>query len=213
MPRATRKVKPSLTWSPDQQHPEPEVEGFCNDLAAGVAASEAFVASFDAALDGVDPESSSVRARAHRLSRRSDVEARVLHLRKARSAPVETLSESDLHRLMGEVTDTLADAHRAAAEAGAPSQHLSALRKEITRHVGRSGRMRPQVEAPHDASRSKAGLLALLDMVPLCCCHDRIPEDRATETPEAVARRAAKAMAELNMYLGHGTELVHDHGA
>ena len=223
MPRTSTKSKVPLTWSPDQLHPEPEVEEFCHDLAAGVAASEAFLASFAGALDAIDAESSSVRARAHRLSKRPDVEARVLHLRKERRAPVEALSEADLHRLMGEVTDTLAEAHSAAQEAGAPSQHLSALRKEITRHVGRSGRMRPQVEVPHDASRSKAALLAMMNMVPLCRCHDRAPEDRTPETSEAVAQRTQKAMDELNRYLGHAAhiapeareraETAHDHGA
>lgn len=208
MPRPSANAKVPLTWSPDQPHPEPETEEFCQDLAAGVAASEAYLASFAGALEGIDAESSSVRARAHRLSKRPDVEARVLYLRKERRAPVEALSEADLHRLMAEVTDTLADAHRAAEEAGAPSQHLSALRKEITRHVGRSGRMRPQVEVPHDASRSKAALLAMLDLVPLCRCHDRAPEDRTPETPEAVAQRTQKAMDELNQFLGRDAHVA-----
>lgn len=203
MPRASSKAKAPETWSPDQLHPEPEVEEFCQDLAAGVAASEAYLASFAGALDGIDAEASSPRARAHRLSKRPDVEARILHIRRVRRSPVERLSEADLHRLMGEVTDTLADAHRAAEEAGAPSQHLSALRKEITRHVGRSGRMRPQTETLYDGSISEAALRAVLDMVRLCRCHGRAPEDRSPETPEAVAQRTKEAMDELSEYLGH----------
>jgi len=198
--------KPPPTWVPEQPHPEPEVEEFCQDVAAGVAASEAYLLSFETALDGIDAESSSVRARAHRLSKRPDVDARVLHLRKSRRARVEPLSGADLHRLMSEVTDTLAEAHRAAEEAGAPSQHLSALRKEITRHVGRSGRMRPPATIPLDGSRAKAGLATLLEALPLCSCTDRAPEERISEAPKEVVKRREVAMAELADFLDEETK-------
>lgn len=190
--------KPPLAWSPDQPHPEPDVEEFCKDVATGLAASDSFILHFEGALEGIDPDSSSVRARAHRLQRRPDVEARVLAIRKARRKPVEALSEADLSRLMAEVTDTLSEAHAAAEEAGAPAQNLSALRKEITRHVGRASRMRPQTSVPFDASGVNRSLVELLGAVSLCNCHDKA---QTPEDPSSIAQRGVLAMVELEAFL------------
>lgn len=192
------KAPPS--WSPDQPHPEPAVEEFCADLATGLAATDSYILHFEAALEGIDPDSSSVRARAHRLQRRPDVEARILHIRMARRKPVEALSEADLSRLMVEVTDTLAEAHRSAEEAGAHSSDLAALRKAITTHVGRAGRMRPAQAVPFDASGVHKNLVEMLGAVPLCACHEN-PHPRASEDPEAIDQRGAAAMAELSQFL------------
>ncbi|QFS83678.1 hypothetical protein [Roseivivax sp. THAF197b] len=63
--------------------------------------------------------------------------------------------------------------------------------------------MRPQTETLYDGSISEAALRAVLDMVRLCRCHGRAPEDRSPETPEAVAQRTKEAMDELSEYLGH----------
>ena len=154
-------------YDPTQPHPEEETEAFCHDLAAGRVATESYILHFAGALDGIDANASSARARAHRLSRRSDVEKRVIELRKQRRQPVEAISEDDLHRLMVEVTDTLAKAHSAAQDAGAAPQQLSALRKKITRHVGRSGRMRAPAAALHDATEANADIASVLAAVPL----------------------------------------------
>lgn len=190
--------KPPPTWNPSQPHPERAVEEFCKDLATGLSATDSFILHFEQALDGIDASSSSVRARSHRLSRRPDVEARILAIRKARRKPVEALSEADIHRLMEEITEVLSAAHASAEEAGAPPQSLSGLRKEITRHVGRAGRMRPPAAAPFDASSLKTGLAEMLEALPLCSC----PE--ATKTPEdpvSVAQRGEGAMIELAAYI------------
>lgn len=189
--------KPPLTWSPDQPHPEPAVEEFCKDVASGLAATDSFILHFEDALEGIDAKS-SVRARAHRLQRRPDVEARILAIRKARRKPAEALSESDLRRLMDEVTATLSEAHAAAEEAGAPSQNLSALRKEITRHVGRASRMRPQTSVPFDASSVNRSLVGMMGAVPLCTCHDKA---QTPEDPSSIAQRGAQAMVELEAFL------------
>lgn len=199
--KASKSATPPLTWEPALPHPAHEVEAFCQDLAAGRAATDSFVRHFDSALDGIDTDASSVRARAHRLSRRPDVEQRTIQIRKQRGRPVEAISEVDLHRLMVEVTNTLAAAHGAAHDAGAAPQQLSALRKEITRHVGRAGRMRPRIDAPHDAAVATAGLLEVLANLPLCECVDRLPEERSDETPEAVAQRGQTVMNELGEYI------------
>lgn len=190
--------KPPLTWSPDQPHPEPAVEEFCKDVATGLAATDSFILHFEDALEGIDANSSSARARSHRLSRRPDVEARILHIRKARRKPAEALSEADLRRLMDEVTATLSEAHASAEEAGAPAQNLSALRKEITRHVGRASRMRPQTSVPFDASSVNRSLVQMLGAVPLCTCPD---EPMTPEDSTSIAQRGAQAMVELDIFL------------
>lgn len=198
--RAKAKAKAPPSWAPDQPHPEPAVEEFCTDLATGLGATDSYILHFEDALKGIDPDSSSVRARAHRLQRRPDVEARILHIRKARRKPVEAISEADLSRLMVEVTDTLSEAHRSAEEAGADASALAALRKSITTHVGRAGRMRPQQAVPFDASTVNRSLVELLGAVPLCTCHEN-PHHRVCEATASIAQRGAAAMAELEQFL------------
>ena len=124
-------------------------EHFAELVAAGVAGGLAW-----ARVTGKPQSNAACRVQSTRLMKRHVITARIAFLRvQAADSAERPISTTSLAELMAEVSDTLRNIHEVCRATASPQQ-LLAIRKCLTTHAGRSGR----VPAPSGAKSELSGI-------------------------------------------------------
>jgi len=164
-----------LDHPPDELLPEP-YEGFVQAVARGVPAGRAYGETFGKRTSGgITPD--SAKSNAWRVLKGSSgpvLQQRIEHIRgelarSSREVP-DRPDPAVVRGLLEEVTSSLSSCHELAVAALAPPELLARLRKTLSAHVARLGRVVWNTSESLPEPPSVPGRVWNLALVPTCFC-------------------------------------------